>query len=215
LLDKIRVSRVIPGGPFLFLERRENKLNKHTHLSKLLMLIPVLLTGIQISNAEPLNLELNQKLSECQRINTGSARLTCYDALAQSLVKNDVVADTAAEMFGQDEKKYRERLEASTGYKETNSLQARVTDITRNAYGQFIVTLENGQVWRQFDSRRLRINVGDTVTIMKGRFGTFQLKKSSGTVTLRVRRVSLVQQSKLLLISFSLKRSVGILFGQT
>jgi len=146
--------------------------------------------------------DIEQALNDCKDIEVANKRLNCYDQLANDVANQHASATTPLatpqttqiaspeSLFGQDKEKARTKLEELAGYKEAAELQAKVTEVRKNSRGQFIVTLENGQVWHQFDSKRLRIKIGDMITIEKSRLGSYQLRKSTGSVTLRVRRIS-------------------------
>jgi hypothetical protein len=59
--------------------------------------------------------------------------------------------------------------------------------------GAFIVTLENGQVWRQTDtesSPKPRFHVGEKITIMPGALWSYNLKSESDAHTYKVGRAS-------------------------
>ena len=59
--------------------------------------------------------------------------------------------------------------------------------------GSFIVTLENGQVWRQTDtesSPKARFHVGEKITITPGALWSYNLKSESDAHTYKVGRAS-------------------------
>lgn len=69
------------------------------------------------------------------------------------------------------------------------SLTAGVTAVTRGRDTRFVLTLDNGQVWRQIETlSQARVSVGDTVTIREASLGSFLLVTSNRIAT-RVRRV--------------------------
>lgn len=68
-------------------------------------------------------------------------------------------------------------------------MQARITAIERLPLGEFVVTLDNGQVWRQKAKHSIgALHVGDEVTIRAGALGSYRLSGSSNRSTL-VQRV--------------------------
>ncbi len=72
---------------------------------------------------------------------------------------------------------------------EVQNVTARITDRRSNADGEFIVTLDNGQVWAQTELDTLAIpQAGEAVTIHRGLLGSFLLVTSHGVST-RVRRL--------------------------
>ena len=51
-----------------------------------------------------------------------------------------------------------------------------------------LVTLDNGQVWKQVDASNLRLRVGDTVDIERASLGSFMLRKKGSKRSMRVSR---------------------------
>jgi hypothetical protein len=54
--------------------------------------------------------------------------------------------------------------------------------------GSAVLTLDNGQVWRQLSGGQLLIKVGDEVEINRAALGSFQMKVPTGR-TAKVKRV--------------------------
>ena len=55
-------------------------------------------------------------------------------------------------------------------------ISSLVTHVRKRAYGELVVTLENGQVWTEKESEYgFRVKEGDTVTIRQGNFGGFRM----------------------------------------
>jgi len=55
-------------------------------------------------------------------------------------------------------------------------ISATVTHVRKRAYGELVVTLENGQVWTEKESEYgFRIKQGDTITIRQGRLGGYRM----------------------------------------
>ena len=69
-----------------------------------------------------------------------------------------------------------------------DSIVANVHSVRKNPFKKYIITLDNGQVWKQFDSTSLRITVGETVIIKRGTLGAFFLGKDGVHKRLRVKR---------------------------
>jgi hypothetical protein len=76
-----------------------------------------------------------------------------------------------------------EQLTARAGRPEKQdvSLSARITAIRSVDVDASLVTLDNGQVWRNEDSRRTSyLREGASVTIRKGSFGSYRLTVDGG-----------------------------------
>lgn len=88
------------------------------------------------------------------------------------------------QQFGMNEKLAAEQAVAgkiATPPQPLDEITASVTDLARQPHGEWVIALDNGQVWaEEFASRGLRIDVGDTVTIKKRRFQGYRLVTASG-----------------------------------
>lgn len=101
-------------------------------------------------------------LAGCRALQDPVERLACYDNLA------DGAADASA-------------VHGSMG------LEATVAGVDRDPYGKLVVTLDNGQVWSQLDTRRLRLTSGDAVRIEPAVAGSHLLEKLPDSPKMRVR----------------------------
>lgn len=98
-------------------------------------------------------------------------------------------ASTPQDDFGLTEAAKQARLPEESRKELPESVSGKVAKLARRPAGEFIVTLENGQVWTQLQvDPRARIAVGDTVTIKKAALGSYLLVTASRYAT-RVRRV--------------------------
>ncbi len=62
---------------------------------------------------------------------------------------------------------------------EIREVSSTVANVSKRAYGQLVVTLDNGQVWTEKDPvQGFRVREGDTLTIRKGTFGGFRMINS-------------------------------------
>ena len=91
--------------------------------------------------------------------------------------------DTTEEDFGQSQPK-----NDGDGAEEVTSMTQTVAKILVDPYDNFIVTLENGQVWRQVESGRIRIREGDSITIEQTLMGGHMLQVDDKGRAIRVRR---------------------------
>jgi len=82
-------------------------------------------------------------------------------------------------------------VEARQGIKseELKELSAHIVSVSRNAAGRQVFTLDNGQVWRQSETRPTFVaGAGDAISITHGAFGSFWLATSKHNWT-RVERL--------------------------
>lgn len=73
---------------------------------------------------------------------------------------------------------------------EFNEISAGVTRVRKDSTGKLIVQLENGQTWKQSDTRRVYLRGGsaDAAVIKKAALGSFRMKLDGGTA-FRVDRI--------------------------
>ena len=157
-------------------------------------------------------------LESCAAIEDPVERLACYDTLAGRLPadtgkasgiapsavdpvapKADVIVPAAPAVtptvpaveptpdaeaiFGLEHKQKPEE-------ERPDELQLKWTKKKKDAYGKWIIILENGQVWRQTDSTRFSFtNSEQWVVISRGVLGSFFLGEPERKVRIRVKRV--------------------------
>ena len=75
------------------------------------------------------------------------------------------------------------------GAKPLPEITAHLVSVSRNSAGHAVFTLDNGQVWRQSETRaRFEARTGDAVKISRGGMGSFWLSTDTHNWT-RVERV--------------------------
>ena len=192
------------------------------HLRKLAPLTVVALfvfTTGALANARD---DVLEAMGRCAAVADAQQRLACYDKVAPRLKQaiatppssldheptkseqeswfgfdiGDLFgggssAPTTPEQFGkertQEHKAIRER-------EEIESISAGVTEVAFTPFGQFIVFLDNGQVWRQLQGEperaHFRSNAKDNqVTISRGALGSYNLKLNDSVKIYKVTRV--------------------------
>ena len=63
-----------------------------------------------------------------------------------------------------------------------------VASVEEAAYGELIISLDNGQQWRQIGSDSMRLKKNDTIVISRGVFNSFLLKIDGENRSIRVKR---------------------------
>ena len=106
-----------------------------------------------------------------------------------------VAAEATAEMspealFGKNVVEVQKTVQEATGTEEIDRLESLVSKIRFTASGKAIITLDNGQIWTQVDSSRLRLSGYDRVVIRKASLGSFMLTKVGSKTAMRVKRIS-------------------------
>ena len=160
-----------------------------------------------------------EQLRDCQQIDDGSARLACFDAfaervLAEGLLAPETISEASAPSAAsaaavveasepaeaaivaaepQVEPATEPGGEAEFGRREEpekpESIQTVIDKTDKTAYGKLILYLENGQIWQQLDSLRTTFKAGDEIIISSAVSGSFLLRKSTGGTRIRVRRL--------------------------
>jgi hypothetical protein len=140
---------------------------------------------------------------KCASIAEDGQRLACYDGIFRSGRPDETHATPAAAVpsgstavdstavsaadFGLTEQQIRQTRPDESP--EPDAITSPITQLKRAPTGELIVTLENGQVWRQTDSTSSRgLRTGDQVTVKRAAMGSFFLTVA-GQPTLRVRRI--------------------------
>jgi len=116
--------------------------------------------------------ELSESLTRCRAVTEDAARLHCYDAVVHALqgAEGQVIATAPDEQSDE-------------------LIDGTITAIEFMPSGGRIVTLDNGQRWRETGTApSLKLYVGQTVRIKPGVFDSFRLFGQGNRAT-RVRRL--------------------------
>ncbi|MGB2739959.1 MAG: hypothetical protein WBC60_05310 [Cognaticolwellia sp.] len=141
---------------------------------------------------------LNKTLAQCAVIEDSLARLVCFDDLAKQPVvsvstktaptaavpvtKAEVVATPVTPAAEKAANFGAEHLKKSVVAVEENlQIVFTVAKLKQDPYGKWRFTFKNGQQWKQTDSNRFRIKVGDSVLLSKGVMGSVYLKKNKAS----------------------------------
>ncbi len=92
------------------------------------------------------------------------------------------------DLFGQGETEIRKSVQEATDTKEIDRIEAVVVEVYKSASGKAVITLDNGQVWKQSDSSRTHLSDNDKVTIRRRAFGSYTLFNKKNSI--RVKRIS-------------------------
>ncbi len=141
--------------------------------------------------------EISSSLAECMSITSELARVQCYDRVL-GRVSNDGVKDAETSDVVESNRHVRQpepitqvlqpeapRSDNSHfGFDEPRDMTpvvALIEAVKTLSHGQFVLTLDNGQVWREIEARqRARFSVGHSVTIRKKRFAYWLTNGDTG-----------------------------------
>lgn len=148
-----------------------------------------------ISSATLAQASVPPELLSCSRIQTNGERLACYDRAVAYLsqpTEQQTSAPSPEASFGLQASVPQPPAAARTeepNKDDVSSITARVTEVTTDREGKKVVTLDNGQTWRELNkSGYAPLDVGDEVTIARGAFGSFLMSVPNGR-PFRVRRI--------------------------
>lgn len=119
----------------------------------------------------------------CAKNADGLQRLVCYDKLTEKTKNNQTKQHKEQQQaeFGQENKQHTENL--------ITQIQATIINIEKAPHGQLIITLDNGQVWRQTDNTRLKLIKEQVIIIKRGAMGSFFIGKVNANKRIRAKRV--------------------------
>lgn len=154
---------------------------------------------------------LSEALLKCSEQDNSLQRLVCYDRIVKDMLQyNGLQQPISAELaqsatveaktmavtpmvpstaepatltpeqrFGAPQKPAEESLD---------KLVAKVSEINKDPRQRLIITLDNGQVWRQTEQQGIKLAVGDALYIERGVLGAFYLGKNGQNRRMKVKR---------------------------
>lgn len=140
------------------------------------------------------------RLMACREVADSAARLACFDAAAGALdaAERDGevvvfdragVAETRRQLFGFEMPTLPRLFGPSNAVPEIESIETTLQSAVLVGEGRWVFRLEDGSVWRQIDSERVRFRnrPGEVVRVRKASLGSFLLTVD-GSRAVRVRR---------------------------
>jgi len=92
-------------------------------------------------------------------------------------------------MFGRSESEGARALRKTYGLETPDEINATVSEAKRGGDHLLLLTLDNGQVWKQAETVRFSAHTGDTVQIEAGLAGAYYLRRNGKGRTIRVKRI--------------------------
>lgn len=122
------------------------------------------------------------ELRSCVGIERNTERLACFDrGVAALLGTEGAQAPSAESSFGLVASTPRaDAIRDAEAAEDLRKVVARVAAVVTANDGSSVVTLDNGQVWRQISGGMMLLKVGDEVTINRAALGSFQMLVPSG-----------------------------------
>jgi len=145
------------------------------------LLLVALMLALRTANGATDPLE--QGLRHCSSEADEHRRLACFDALVSALPKIEV------EKFGMTAPIAHQRDPSAPPNEKSNVLIGTISALRQEAYGNYVFTLDNGQIWKQAEPEfTMHFSVGDAVQIEHGTLGSLWLSASHQRRT-RVTRI--------------------------
>ena len=149
-------------------------------------MLSALALGVLLAQATP----VEEALLQCTAISKDKERLSCFDEAISALKQETEVRaakqqEKAVEEFG---------VTVRAAEKELQELGDKVSEVRLDYNGRAIVTLENGQVWRQIQSSSrpilsVEIDRIETATIKRAALGSYRMTVEPLGRSFKVRRV--------------------------
>lgn len=128
-------------------------------------------------------------LLECRQIEDIAERVACYDEIVDSQSEPDEVPD-AQSLFGKNDADAKRIVETTLDIEQIDRVEAVITDVRESANRKLVVTLDNGQTWRQLDNQPMRLKTGEAVIVREASLNSFLMEKKSGSRSIRVKRAN-------------------------
>jgi hypothetical protein len=152
------------------------QLNAHQNSMKAMSRTIQAAGGLLLFAAGVTATELDALLQNCASLRNDYERLACYDSVvAQSAGDAAKNVASAEAMFGMSREVSGKPSTQAPEREELPSISAQVRALQKAPSGSLLIELDNGQTWRQVDSRNLQIKVGDSVTISRGALNSFRI----------------------------------------
>ncbi|MEI6859826.1 MAG: hypothetical protein V5788_08620 [Shewanella sp.] len=80
-------------------------------------------------------------------------------------------------------------LKTNEAKEEITKIYMEIDSFSKDAYGALKISFNNGQIWKQSDSRYYKVKAGQKIFIKKAAFGSFILGTDERNTTIRVKRL--------------------------
>ena len=160
---------------------------------------------------------IEDALNKCKSVDNSLQRLVCYDRVVkdmgqysglQEAIKRGYPVPPAnsrpqagnnprpalPEVARQNAKPAEPETRFGLEHTESNdsgddTMYASIVEIDKSLRDKYVITLDNGTVWRQTDSDTLKLKAGQTISIERGLLGAFYLSRSDVNRQMKVKRI--------------------------
>lgn len=160
--------------------------------------IAIAASSVVLPHAVALDADEFARLERCKAIGEPAARLRCLDEFARKATQTPLGSEPASQAGANtaagagngaaNENDFGHEHWEST--RETpDSIEATVVAVQTDTYGSLVLTLDNGQRWKQRGTERYRVDSGEKIIIQRGTMSSFFLRKAGGTRLVRFTRL--------------------------
>ncbi|MDQ1153961.1 hypothetical protein [Brevundimonas sp. SORGH_AS_0993] len=137
-----------------------------------------------------------QAVTQCRTIESDAARLACFDAAAATLAAAGEVAIVSRQEIQQNQRRLFgfdvsivNPFDRDGRTEELQSITATLTSARNLGRGEWIITLDDGSIWRKIDSGDLSLSTRRrySVTVRRAAMGSYMMKVGDAP-PFRVRR---------------------------
>jgi hypothetical protein len=178
-------------------------------MSRISILLIILLVTIGHASAA----DLRTELAKCRSIESLTLRLQCYDHLVDGAPLINGTANSASqiaptssatthpavvsqkpatseELFGKSAEQVKQAVSIKLDIEPLDQISSKVTRVQKNSSQEYVVYLENGQVWKQKDKAgKWRIKVGETAIVSMASLGSYLMKSDARKKSVRAERL--------------------------
>ncbi len=161
-----------------------------------------MVAAIQPAAAQAPAETVNVDVSECVKLTTPEERLACFDKQVESTRTSPAApatpasatspaAPVAAPTNSQPPASSTTSSNAGRQNREEQhaDIHARIREIHETVPNSYLITLDNGQVWRQTVPKAYALRHGDAVRLFYSRWGTYRLTNEQLRSFIQVERV--------------------------
>jgi hypothetical protein len=146
------------------------------------VVVVVGIAAIRLTGAQEAGQPLAVDVSECVKLTTPEARLACFEKQVETSQTNP--AAPGAPSIGTSSDTGRDGREEQPA-----EIKARIATLRETVPNSYVITLDNGQVWRQTVPKVYPLQPGHPVRIYYSRWNAYRLTNESLKSFIQVERV--------------------------
>jgi hypothetical protein len=134
---------------------------------------------------------LTAKVEQCSKITKDQDRLHCFDQLVTKKSNVSTVVPTTVLTAQQLDTFAKEHVQETAAEKaqEITSISLTISKLKKSPRGEWNISFSNGQKWKQKDGSRMKLKVGEEVSLNKGALGVVYLENENTNKRMKVKRI--------------------------